>query len=62
MRRGMLFLSNLNTAREDAEQQAADGSMPMDGVHFFTGMRWAILFAVPVWSAALAFGYWLWKK
>ncbi len=45
-----------------AEQQVANGLGPMEEGHFVTGLCWAILFAVPVWSAALAFGYWLWKK
>ena len=45
-----------------AEQPVANGLEPMEGGHFFTGLRWAILFAAPVWSAAFALGYWLWKK
>ncbi len=62
------YLRSVNAATHNAlssdfaEQQVANGLEPMERGSFFIGLRWAILFAAPVWSAALAVGYWLWKK
>lgn len=53
--------SSFDTACQVAEQRALGGSMPRDGVQSFTGIFRAMLFAAPVWAAAVALAYWLWK-